>query len=358
MAYLWGILLSSTLSAHQVEQFYAEQKDQIITIQFDVAYSMHRTSEDLNAPQPKREWLLKQSSEQHLLLKQEAESYLRKYLSICSEGKPIDFTLHFPDFDTSPPSFISLLNQGAYYRIQLKPKKNTSSPIKPKIIAANSPKLLLTKKSGDDTTYTTYSPPEKDITPISGKGVETNTLIIGFNHVIPDGLDHILFIIGICLSAPCLRQLLWQSLTFTIAHAFSMALIISKTYPIYSYPIASFIEPIIALSISFIAIETIFQRNKHSYRYLIIAVFGLIHGCGFAGSLGSSLQSLNTNEWIIPLIIANVGIELAQAVLLLCSFSLLVLLKNKLEKKKYKILIHSLAITISIVGIIMFFQRL
>ena len=360
VASLLACLFSTILSAHQVDQIYAEQNETgIITVQFDVAYAIPETRDDPSAPQPKREWLTQQSPEKHTQLRQEAERYLRKYLHIHSKGKPIDYTLGFPDFEESPHSFISLLNQGAYYRIQLLPEELSITSIEPKLNLAKSPKLLLARKIDGKTTYTTFHPPSLDkvdeqITPPTNN---SNILLIGFKHVIPNGLDHILFILGICLTASSIRQLLFKSLIFTIAHALSMALIISKTLPIYNYSISNYIEPVIALSIAFIATETFF-RNKHNYGYFLIAIFGLVHGCGFAGSLGSSLQSLNTNEWVAPLIVANIGIELAQALLVICTFSLLFYLKKALSEKNYTIFNLSSAIAISIIGITWFLQRL
>jgi len=360
IACLCAYLFSTILNAHQVEQFYAEQDELngFIALQFDVAYAIPETRDDLSAPQPKREWLIQQSPEEHLILIQEATSYLHKYLRLHSEGETIDYTLEFPDFDESPHPFISLLNQGAYYRVQIRPKKGNIETIEPELLLAKSPKLLLARKIGAENTYTTYHPPLDDIgeepTPSSR---ESNILVIGFKHVIPDGLDHILFIIGICLTASSVRQLLLKSLIFTITHALSMALIISTILPIYDYPISNYIEPIIALSISFIAIE-VFFKTDHKYSYILVALFGLVHGCGFAGSLGSSLQSLNTANWIQPLIIANIGIELAQALLVICTFCLLLYFRKSLSKKGFTLLNHCLATSICIIGITWFFQRL
>jgi len=317
---LWLFILTSLLQAHEVELFYAKQteKNGFITIQFDVAYAIPELRNAPTTQQPKLKWLKEQSTEQHQALRKEAESYLRQYLNLYADEKLVDYTLTFPDFETSPHSFITLLNQGAYYRVQLKPKINTPKVITPKIILAKSPKLLVAQTLSGEIVYTTYHPPEENITPSR----DSNILLIGFNHVIPDGLDHILFIIGICLTASSVSQLLWKSLIFTVSHATSMAFIISNTFPIYNYSISTYIEPIIALSIAFIAIEVFFKKTNNAYGYILIAIFGLIHGCGFAGSLGSSLQSLNTDDWIIPLSIANIGIELAQALLVIGTFTL------------------------------------
>ena len=383
LSLLIAFLITSSASAHNVEQFYAEHEvgSSSLTIQFDVAYSIPEIRDDTNAPQPKRSWLIEQLPEQHATLRQEAEIYIRQYLTLYSGGEEIDFDLTFPDFDKSPYSFLKLLNQGAYYRIKLNSRTSITKGLEPHLLQSNSPKLLIAKKSEGNTRYTTIQPPLEDLQikqnlPSSKIKIKENSeqssnlLLIGFKHVIPDGLDHILFIIGICLTAATIRQLLWQSLIFTIAHALSMALIISKLLPVYNYSISNYIETLIALSISLIAIEILYQKTqsdpdaspkaKTSYakfRYLLIAIFGFIHGCGFAGSLGSSLQSLDTDNWIFPLVIANLGIELAQALLVIITFTLLTYLRKRYQKLSL-VFTKLLAFGIIATGIIWFFQRL
>ncbi len=357
-------VLTLTLKAHQVEQFYADYSESTntIIIQFDVAYAIPETRDNPSTSQPKRTWLLELPPEQHASLRAEAEHYLRGYLELHSGTNKIHFDISFPDFDSSPPHFINLLNQGAYYRIKLSPREQSTEAIKPRIIHPESPNLLLAQISGDTISYTTinapsqYTPAEATTSPNSTP--HSSTISLGFRHVIPDGLDHILFIIGICLTASTLRQLLWLSISFTIAHAISMALIISGVLPIYNYSGSAYIEPLIALSIAFIAAEVIIQKTNLKYRYLIIAIFGLIHGCGFAGSLGSSLQSLDSDNWITSLVIANIGIELAQALLVVTSYVLLHSLRKVTYLKLYEQLTKATALSIMITGLIWFFQRL
>ena len=141
------LCLLSNLAAHQVEQFYADYDEAVgtFTIQFDVAYAMPETRDDPDAPQPKHSWLNELPLEQHTLLKQEAENYLRQYLTLYSKKQPIGLDLIFPDFNTSPPSFISLLNQGAYYRIEIRPKKDIEN-VSISIIQDEAPDLLIAHK--------------------------------------------------------------------------------------------------------------------------------------------------------------------------------------------------------------------
>src|SRR2546423_15313803 len=75
-------------------------------------------------------------------------------------------------------------------------------------------------------------------------------LKLGYQHIIPDGTDHILFIIGLCLLSTRIKTILFQATAFTVAHSITLALSMKN---IILAPFA-LIEPVIALSIMFIAI--------------------------------------------------------------------------------------------------------
>lgn len=139
----------------------------------------------------------------------------------------------------------------------------------------------------------------------------TSYATLGFVHILPRGLDHILFVLGLFLLTPRLKPLLAQVTVFTLAHSASLGLGISG---VVSIP-ASIVEPLIALSIAYVGIENLFQRTLSSRRLGLVAVFGLLHGLGFAGVL--SEISLPTTQWLPALFGFNVGIELGQLTVLL-----------------------------------------
>ncbi|MDH3738676.1 MAG: HupE/UreJ family protein, partial [Alphaproteobacteria bacterium] len=72
--------------------------------------------------------------------------------------------------------------------------------------------------------------------------VFANYVAVGFAHILPKGLDHILFMIGLFLLSPRLRPLTWQVTGFTVAHSITLALGI---YGLVKIP-PSIVEPIIA----------------------------------------------------------------------------------------------------------------
>lgn len=156
--------------------------------------------------------------------------------------------------------------------------------------------------------------------PLSGNTVERSRaevalgyLIIGFEHIVPKGLDHILFVVGIFLLSIRLRTLLWQVTAFTLAHTITLGLSI---YGLISAP-ASIVEPLIALSIAYVGIENCLSSKLHAWRVVLVFCFGLLHGMGFAGVLTEI--GLPRSEFLTALITFNVGVEFGQlTVILLC----------------------------------------
>lgn len=136
-------------------------------------------------------------------------------------------------------------------------------------------------------------------------------LKLGFTHIVPLGLDHILFVVCLYLLNPRLKSILWQATAFTIAHSITLGL---SMYGVIQPP-AAIIEPIIALSIFFVAVENILTDQLKPSRLLIVFVFGLIHGMGFAGVLTE--LGLPRKEFITALITFNVGVELGQIAVIL-----------------------------------------
>jgi hypothetical protein len=129
---------------------------------------------------------------------------------------------------------------------------------------------------------------------------------IGFTHILPDGPDHILFILGLFFLTRSFPVLLFQMTLFTLAHSLSLGLSI---YGIVSVP-TTVVEIAIALSIAFIAIENLFYDRLSRWRSWMIFGFGLIHGLGFAHSFEQKLVA--SGDFLPALFSFNLGIELGQ----------------------------------------------
>jgi hypothetical protein len=130
--------------------------------------------------------------------------------------------------------------------------------------------------------------------------------VLGFTHILPKGLDHILFVLGIFLLSLHWRPLLIQVTAFTVAHSITLAL---SLYGIVSLP-ASVVEPLIALSIVYVAVENLLVSELKAWRVWVVFAFGLLHGLGFAGVLTD--LGLPPGEFLTALIGFNVGVELGQ----------------------------------------------
>ena len=131
-------------------------------------------------------------------------------------------------------------------------------------------------------------------------------LRFGFEHILPRGLDHVLFVLGLYLGAKSLRSLLLLVTTFTVAH--SVTLILSS-FGAIRLP-ASIVEPAIALSIAWLGVENLFFRNTQLRRVILVFLFGLLHGLGFAAALAE--LGLPQRNFVAALISFNVGVELGQ----------------------------------------------
>lgn len=131
-------------------------------------------------------------------------------------------------------------------------------------------------------------------------------VVSGFDHIVPKGLDHILFVIGLFLLSPRFRPLLIQITCFTIAHSITLAL---GALGIVSIP-GSIVEPLIAASIVFVAVENLLTDRLHPWRPAVIFAFGLLHGLGFASVLGEF--GMPTGDFVAALLAFNVGVEAGQ----------------------------------------------
>ena len=129
---------------------------------------------------------------------------------------------------------------------------------------------------------------------------------LGFTHILPKGLDHILFVLGLFLLSTRWRPVLAQISAFTVAHSITLAL---TAYGLVSLP-ARLVEPLIALSIAYVAIENLLTTELKSWRVALVFGFGLLHGMGFASVLRD--LGLPRHEFLTALLTFNMGVEAGQ----------------------------------------------
>ena len=140
---------------------------------------------------------------------------------------------------------------------------------------------------------------------------------LGYQHILPLGVDHILFVLSLFLLSPKLKPVLWQATAFTVAHTVTLGL---SMYHVINPP-AKIVEPLIALSILYVAMENIISPKLRTARIGIVFLFGLVHGMGFANALGQ--LGLPQNSYLTSLLMFNVGVELGQLTVILTAYLLL-----------------------------------
>ncbi len=139
-------------------------------------------------------------------------------------------------------------------------------------------------------------------------------LVAGYWHILPRGLDHILFILGLYLFSTRIRPLLWQVTMFTLAHTITLGLAV---YGWLTLPEAV-VQPLIALSIVYVGFENIWRQRLQNSRLALVFGFGLLHGIGFAGMLNDF--GMAREAFATSLLSFNVGVELGQISVILLAW--------------------------------------
>lgn len=145
-----------------------------------------------------------------------------------------------------------------------------------------------------------------NLVPASAFDTFVEYIPVGFTHIVPLGLDHILFVIGLFLLSTHWKPLVWQVTAFTLAHSITLALGMLGLVRVSG----SIVEPLIALSIVYVAFENITSRELRWWRPVVIFAFGLLHGLGFASVLTDF--GLSQQAFVAGLIGFNVGVEVGQ----------------------------------------------
>ncbi len=168
-----------------------------------------------------------------------------------------------------------------------------------------------------------------------------NEIKRGFLHVLTLGLDHVLFVLGLFLMSRKWKPLLFQITTFTLAHTITLWLASAGWVTISP----KIIEPIIAASIVAVALENLIRQEYSHWRLLIVFVFGLIHGLGFAGVMSTRLDS--TSSLIIGLLGINIGVEFGQLAVIILAFLATCWITSQGNYRKFVVVPGSILIAIA-----------
>ncbi len=183
-------------------------------------------------------------------------------------------------------------------------------------------------------------------------------LKLGVHHIL-SGLDHILFVLSLLLVFVSAREILKLTLTFTVAH--SITLILAGASIITLSPRIT--EPIIALSIAYVAITTVYLAQKkirgrnifssEKAKMATVFFFGLFHGLGFAGLLQE--VHVPQGNFVSSLFSFNIGIELGQLIIVAIALPIIFWAR---KKTWHPLIIKIVAAIIGLLGIIWAIQRI
>jgi len=189
-----------------------------------------------------------------------------------------------------------------------------------------------------------------EIVPMTRGQVARTYLVLGFTHILPKGTDHILFVLGIFLLSIRLKPILMQVTAFTLAHTITLAL------TVYGLVALSprIVEPLIALSIVYVAVENVVTPRLTPWRVALVFGFGLLHGMGFAGVL--SQLGLPRSEFLPALLCFNAGVELGQLTVIAVAFVLIGLPFRNRPWYRSRIVIPG-SLLIAAIGLYWFVQR-
>jgi hydrogenase/urease accessory protein HupE len=186
--------------------------------------------------------------------------------------------------------------------------------------------------------------------PLTRGQVAWQYLALGFTHIVPHGLDHILFVLGVFLLTHRWRAVVAQVSTFTIAHSITLAL---TMYGIVSLP-ATVVEPMIALSIVYIAVENLLVSDLKPWRLALVFSFGLLHGMGFAGVLRD--LGLPRPQFLTALVSFNLGVEGGQ-LFVIAAASLAVAYWRQRPLVYRRLIVQPASVLIALIGLLWTVQR-
>ena len=190
--------------------------------------------------------------------------------------------------------------------------------------------------------------------PVSWSAALASHIRLGYRHILPLGIDHILFVLGLFLLGCRWRPLLWQVSAFTLAHTLTLAL---ASYGVVSLPQRP-VEVLIALSIAWVAIENLWTDRLQPWRPAMVFAFGLLHGLGFAAVLNESVLNevgLPLQGKIPALLGFNLGVELGQLTVLALALGLLGPWRNRPGYRRW--ITVPLSTAIALVGLFWAVQR-
>jgi len=303
----------------------------VARIEADAAYMLEEFRGDEEEDGKDLAWLRAQGAEGWREIRRQTESYWRSCLRLETDGKDLPWRLDIPSLEGDPPP---ILREG----------EPEAPPMLDVVLEARLPRdsrkleavwaepfgvvLIVTGLRGLEHGTTPLVPGERALVAERAAPAEAmrpapssfgKWIAFGYEHILPEGLDHILFVFGLFLLAPQWRPLLRQTIVFTLAHSASLA---AAVLGLVRFPAAP-VEIFIAASIAWVGIGNLRGKEPGPPRLALVAMFGLIHGLGFASVLAEFLPAGEAAELAGALLGFNLGVELGQLTVLTVAFATL-----------------------------------
>lgn len=330
---LFFILFPTLLHAHQIAEITMSldlKGDQVEgVVQADAAYMLEEFRGDEDEEAKDLAWLREQGPDGWAKIEAEAITYWRDCFTLLADGTPIPWTMEIPAFHESSPAFLSegepeelpMLDVAVHAQLppgaqHLDIRWKEPFGVVLVVLTGTGPdagtKPIM---SGEQMTIAERSATEEVLKP---KPLSIPDWIkVGFQHILPEGLDHILFVLGLFLLVPKWKPLLGQTLAFTIAHSISLA---AATLGWVNLP-AQPVEILIAASIAWVGIENLCVKELGKGRLILVGIFGFVHGLSFASALAGILPKDQPEKLPGALLGFNIGVELGQIALLAIAFA-------------------------------------
>ena len=332
-------LCSAVLLAHDVNQVKSEMKIADAGWQAQVEIECWALYPEDGAHLPDEndpdhfagaDWMKQLTQAELTKMKQTAETYLRDCFQLTLGGEKLTYEIEFLDFAVPDPVWKLTENGQAVYRMALRGTWAAD--------ASGALQLQWSDYSDEPLSLQLHTPEANGVDQIRVMRVLVGTpevltqvsaagkveqakktslvewIVHGFQHIIPKGLDHILFILGLFLLQPKIRPLLAQSTAFTIAHSITLGMVVAGWFTVPS----SIVEPAIALSIAYVGLENMWVKELKPWRVLLIFALGLLHGMGFASVMKD--LDIPAGSIFTPLLGFNIGVECGQLAVLLGAF--------------------------------------
>lgn len=298
--------------------------------------------------------------------------YILGHLALTADGR----TLTGSVVKTTPPAILGTSAEQTYYQYELEYPLTTAPPVRVSFrqemlrefsYSPGQPwdvNYVVRLKRHDATEITTGLLRGQATTDFpTGFGEPSATVRIdawrtareytqhGIMHILT-GYDHLLFVSALVLATMSFWEMVKVIAAFTLAHTFTLVLSVLNILRLPPW----IVEPVIAASIVFVAVENIIWPNRtHGWLRLGVAFgFGLVHGLGFAGGLLDAMEGLPRLGLGVALLSFSVGVEIGHQVVVLPLFGALRLGQLKWNGAFRDPLLRYGSIVISLAGLYYF----